>query len=228
MKAQAGVSNVIGEVGWWWAVVVWVPFALYSRPFIVGDFETYRHLTIAALAGRYDVAGLHISNHISTWQVHALAGLVYMLVAPFQLNDTLRAGHAQLHRRMGYVFVGASLILAVSGSTTMLIHSEFQSLGRIFMGFAGALNLLGLALSISAARHKRFQAHRRWMIRSVVMGYTVISARVVLVLLQKILHIGFGVPIVKEADYSIFVAILVSTTIVELYIHKYVSGEKVD
>ncbi|MCO5597192.1 hypothetical protein L7F22_051268 [Adiantum nelumboides] len=219
---------VIGEMGWWWAVGVWVPFAFYSTPFIVNDFQSYRHLTIAALAGRFDVAGLHISNHISTWQLHALSGLVYMLVAPFQFNDGFRAGHAELHRRMGYVFVCASVMLGVSGSTTMLLHSEFGSLGRLFMGSAGALNLLGLAVSISAARQKRFQAHRRWMIRSVVMGYTVISARVALVCLQKILHFGFGVPVVKAADYSILLAVVASTTLVELYIHSYVSGGKAD
>lgn len=222
------VQWVIGEVGWWWAVGMWMPFAFYSMPFIVGEFQAYRHLTIAALAGRYDIAGLHISNHIATWQLHVVTGLAYMLLVPFQFNDSFRVHHAKLHRQMGYVFACASSVLGVTGSTTMLLHSEFGALGRIFMGTAGVLNLLGLAVSIFAAQQKRFQTHRRWMIRSVVMGYTVISARVALVLLQKVLHIGFGVPVVKAADYSIFLAILASTTLVELYIHMYVCEEKVD
>ncbi|KAH7430119.1 hypothetical protein KP509_09G084600 [Ceratopteris richardii] len=221
------LKRFISRAGWYWAVCMWVPFALYSKPFIVGDFAAYRQLTVAALAGRLDVAGNHIADHINTWQAHALSGLLYMFIVPFQFSSFLRVNYPRLHHQIGYVFVCASLILGVTGLTTMLFNSEFGCLGRIFMGIAGVLNLVTLVLSVKAARLKQFRIHQQWMIRCVSMGYTVISARIALVIVRKMLHMSFGVPVVKAADYSVLGSILVSTIFVELYIHVYVRGEKI-
>lgn len=58
-----------GNIAWWIVVSYSVPFSLYTLPFIYGDFEIYRHLTVNALKHKYELAGLHIANHLLTWQV---------------------------------------------------------------------------------------------------------------------------------------------------------------
>ncbi|KAI5057751.1 hypothetical protein GOP47_0027766 [Adiantum capillus-veneris] len=196
------VQSVVEGVGWWWLLGVGIPFAAYSLPFLLGDFNLYKHLTIAALAGRFDIAGLHIVDHVALWQLHSLAGLVFLFVAPYQFSGSFRGRHLKLHRRMGYAFVGVSLFLAVTGSTTMLMHSEFGLLGRTFMGIAAMALLICLVRAVGSARNKQFEAHRRWMIRTTIMGYGVLNSRIVLLVLQK----GLGFPVLSVADLSILIS----------------------
>ncbi|MCO5572417.1 hypothetical protein L7F22_026172 [Adiantum nelumboides] len=218
------VQSVAEGVGWWWLLGVGIPFAAYSLPFVLGDFNLYKHLTIAALAGRFDVAGLHIVDHVALWQLHSLAGLVFLFVAPFQFNASFRARHSRLHRQMGYAFVCVSLFLTVTGSTTMLMHSEFGPLGRSFMFMAAMTLLVCLARAVATARNKQFQAHRCWMIRTTIMGYGVLNSRIVLLVAQK----GLGFPVLSVADYSIAISWLSGVLIVESYIQMYLKEKRVD
>lgn len=74
------------------------------------------------------------------------------------------------HRRLGYVFSLATVILVITGSTTMALDSE---LGPIAIGLSkvmGPLCLVALVISVNAARNKDVQSHRRWMIRSAAIG----------------------------------------------------------
>ncbi|MCO5579350.1 hypothetical protein L7F22_033205 [Adiantum nelumboides] len=214
--SAVSVQSVAEGVGWWWLLGVGIPFAAYSLPFLLGDFNLYKHLTIAAVAGRFDVAGLHIVDHVATWQLHSLAGLVFLFVAPFQFSGSFRARHWRLHRQMGYAFVGVSLVLAVTGSTTMLRHSEFGPPGRAVLLMAATTLLVCLARAVATARNKQFEAHRRWMIRATVTGYGIINSRIVLAALK-----GLGFHVLDVVDYFVAISWLLGAIIVESYIQIY-------
>ncbi|MCO5576769.1 hypothetical protein L7F22_030589 [Adiantum nelumboides] len=188
------VQSVAEGVGWWWLLGVGIPFAAYSLPFLLGEFNLYKHLTIAALAGRFDVAGLHIVDHVAVWQLHSLAGLVFLFVAPFQFNASFRARHSRLHRQMGFMFMAAMTLLVC------------------------------LARAVATARNKQFQAHRRWMIRTTIMGYGVLNSRIVLLVAHK----GLGFPVLSVADYSIPISWLSGVIIIESYIQMYLKEKRVD
>lgn len=58
-----------GSIVWWIVVCYSVPFSLYALVFVSGKFELYKHFTVNASFGNYDLAGLHIARHVRTWQV---------------------------------------------------------------------------------------------------------------------------------------------------------------
>lgn len=108
-------------------------------------------------------------------QVHSLAALLFVLIGPFQFNPSVRNKNPGLHRRLGYVFVMATIVTAVSGATTMPMVSELGPIALTLSRFMGPLTLIDLAISVNAARKKDFQKHRRYMLRSAAIGYVTFS-----------------------------------------------------
>jgi len=126
--------------------------------------------TIAASRGLMDTAGFHIRNNLRTWQVHATAALLFVAIGPFQFNASFRNKHPVLHKRMGYLFALCTVATAVTGGTTLAKATEFGAIVRGFSPFMSVWALISLAISIADARNKRFQSHRRWILRSAAMG----------------------------------------------------------
>jgi hypothetical protein len=58
-----------GSVAWWIVTCYSVLFSLYTLPFVYGDFEIYKHFTLQASLGNYDLAGLTILENLRAWQV---------------------------------------------------------------------------------------------------------------------------------------------------------------
>lgn len=108
-------------------------------------------------------------------QVHSLAALLFVLIGPFQFNPSFRNTNPVLHKRLGYVFVAATIVTAVTGATTMPNVSELGPISLLMSRFMGPLTLIDLAISINAARKKDFQKHRRYMLRSAAIGYVTFS-----------------------------------------------------
>lgn len=107
-------------------------------------------------------------------QVHSLAALLFMLIGPFQFNPSFRNKNPVFHKRLGYVFVMATIVTAVTGATRMANVSELGPIAVLLSRFMGPLTLIDLAISVNAARKKDFQKHRRYMLRSAAIGYVTI------------------------------------------------------
>lgn len=98
-----------------------------------------------------------------------------MLIGPVQFSPSVRNKNPVLHRRLGYVFVGATLVAAVTGATSMANVSELGRIALFMSRIMGPLTVIYLAISVNAARNKDFQKHRRYMLRSAVIGYVKFS-----------------------------------------------------
>lgn len=159
--------RVWGNTAWWIVTIYSVPFALYTLPFIYGDFEIYKWFTIAASRGLMDVAGLNVRDNLRTWQVHATAALLFVAIGPFQFNASFRNKHPVLHKRLGYTFAACTVVTAVSGGTSLMLKAtELGPIAKAVSPFMAVGALVSLAISIASARNKRFQSHRRWILRS--------------------------------------------------------------
>lgn len=163
--------RVWSTTAWWIVVLYSIPFALYTLPFIYGDYEIYKWCTIAAARGVMEGAGEYIRNNLRIWQVHAFAALLFVAIGPFQFNTGFRNKHPVLHKRMGYAFAVCTVVTSVSGGLFMPKVSELGPIALGLSPFMAVGSLLALGIAIVDARNKRFQSHRRWMMRSAAIGY---------------------------------------------------------
>jgi len=214
--AKSG-QRMWGNIAWWIVVCVSVPFGMYTLPFIYGKFEIYKDFTVSAARGDHHLAGLHVLNNLRTWQVHSSAALLFVLIGPFQFNPSFRNKNPVLHRWLGYVFVMATIVTAVSGATTMPKVSELGPIALTLSRFMGPLTLIDLAISVNAARKKDFQKHRRYMLRSAAIGYAVMYTRFLPPLLQPLLKISFDTAL----EYSFVMSWALNIGLLEIYIQTY-------
>ncbi len=109
---------------------------------------------------------------------HILPGVVYLLIAPFQLSRSFRNRNLERHRRLGRVALTAGLLSGVFAIT----FGFFLSFGGLLQASAavafGLWFLASLAIAYAAIRRRDIAAHRRWMIRAFAVGLAVGTIRI--------------------------------------------------
>lgn len=121
----------------------------------------------------------HQQFMVSGWDVpmHFFGGGVALLLAPLQLGTAVRRRWPRLHRLGGGVYIGAVLIGGL-GALSMARHSQ----GPTGLPFA-MLAMLWLTFTALGLRHAiagRFDAHRRWMARSIALTASAVTLRLIL------------------------------------------------
>lgn len=207
-----------GNIAWWIVTIHSVPFAIYTVPFIYGKFEIYRYLTVRASLGDLESAGLHVLNNLRTWQIHAAAALAFVTIGPLQFNPSFRNKFPVAHKRLGYAFAACTVITAVTGGTSMLKATELGPIAVAMTPFMSISTLTALAISINAARNKDFGRHRRWMLRSAAIGYSVMYTRTL-----PVLFAWTSIPPEQAIDYSFPLSVALNCGFAELYIQIYLS-----
>ena len=118
---------------------------------------------------------------------HIIPGVVYLVLAPFQVSRRFRNRHLDLHRKMGRVLVPTGILSGVVG----VIFGFFFSFGGFAEASAsvvfGTWFVIALALAYSYIRAGDTVRHRRWMIRAFAIGLGVGTIRIWVGLFQ-----GFG------------------------------------
>ncbi len=108
---------------------------------------------------------------------HILPGVVYLLLAPFQVSRRFRNRHLGLHRRIGRFLVPIGIVTGVFAIIFGLLY-PFGGLAE-----ASATLVFGVyfvtALSIAYRSIKRgdIVRHRRWMLRAFAIGLGVGTIR---------------------------------------------------
>ncbi|HJQ91131.1 MAG TPA: DUF2306 domain-containing protein [Acidimicrobiia bacterium] len=118
---------------------------------------------------------------------HILPGVVYLILAPFQVSRRFRNRHLDLHRKMGRFLVPIGILSGVMG----VLFGFFFSFGGFVEASAavvfGTWFVIALALAYSYIRAGDTVRHRRWMIRAFAIGLGVGTIRIWVGLFQ-----GFG------------------------------------
>lgn len=109
---------------------------------------------------------------------HILPGLVYLLIAPFQLWRGFRTRDFARHRRLGRVGIVAGIL---SGVFT-IVFGGLMAFGGALEATAsvvfGAWLVVALVSAYRAIRRGDARRHRRWMIRAFAVGVAVGTIRI--------------------------------------------------
>jgi uncharacterized membrane protein len=111
--------------------------------------------------------------------VHIVSGPVVLLNGLVLLSDTVRRRFGRLHRVLGRVQVGVLVLLVLPSAVVMARHT--------FGGWAAGLSFLLLSAATAGcavvgvvhARRRRFDRHRRWMLRSYVLICSAVALRLI-------------------------------------------------
>lgn len=111
--------------------------------------------------------------------VHAGFAVVALVIGPFQFLKGLRARRPRLHRWMGRTYVIACLIAGAAG----LLLAVGATTGPVSTAGFGLLAVLWIFTTTGAwtsAMDRRFDEHRRWMIRSFALTFAAVTLRLYL------------------------------------------------
>jgi uncharacterized membrane protein len=122
--------------------------------------------------------GAAFDRNRATITLHAVGASFALILGPFQFLDRWRARSPRAHRVAGYLYltlgvgVGgmAGLLLAPHSFGGLVSHLGFGSLAVLWL-FTGIMALL-------AARARRFEDHRRWMIRNFALSLAAVTLRI--------------------------------------------------
>lgn len=143
---------------------------------VFGLFES-----VDAAFGVFRVPGLGPIDQLFDYPVwsltHFVPGMLFMMLAPFQLWPSFRNGHRTLHRWNGRALVVSGVFLGVSGAAFMFLIPARPLSERVFMLTFFLAFLFFLLKAFAAARRRDFVRHRAWMIRMFATGLTITTQR---------------------------------------------------
>jgi uncharacterized membrane protein len=123
--------------------------------------------------------------------IHITAGIIALLLGPFQFIRAIRIKYPRTHRLLGKIYLlsvlaggVASLYLSID---KMIIVEKTMTFGTGFVGLAFAW-LLTSGMAWWAVRNKNFVQHREWMIRSYVVTTAFVSFRLLSQILVDDFH----------------------------------------
>ena len=108
--------------------------------------------------------------------VHAGLAATAMLLGPFQFLQPIRTRVPILHRWMGRTYVFACL----GGGFAGLLLSTGSTAGpvaRLGFGLLAVIWLITTSMAWNKAHTRRFEEHRRWMIRSFALTFAAVTLR---------------------------------------------------
>jgi uncharacterized membrane protein len=132
------------------------------------------------LPGAFAPPGIKENPMAYPWLfVHAGLAATAMLLGPFQFLTRLRVTRPRLHRWIGrtYVFAcltggSAGLALAMGSTAGPIARAGFAALAVTW--------LITTGMAWRMALHRRFDDHRRWMIRSFALTFAAVTLRLYL------------------------------------------------
>lgn len=151
----------------------WIALAVLSAAIAI---PSYRYL-----AGLGPVGPNVAANHnLHPWIfAHAAGAATALLVGPAQLLAGLRARRPRLHRWSGRLYVAGCALGGLAGAALALGVSTGPIASAGFLALALAW-LAATGLGFAAARGRRIEAHRRWMIRSFALTFAAVTLRLYL------------------------------------------------
>lgn len=145
---------------------------------------------------------------------HILAGPIALALAPFQLSRSLRRRNRDVHRALGYAYGSAVL---VGGTGALALMPAYLGNAWSAAGFA----LLGIGwigttvIGIGHAMAGNYEAHRRWMLRSVALSFSAVTLRLIMAPLM-----ASGWSVVETYNLTAWAAWVPNLLLVELLIRR--------
>jgi len=108
---------------------------------------------------------------------HGFAGAVCLILGASQFSTRLRQSHARVHRTLGRCYVIGVAVSAPVAIYISMLHNALPE--KIAIVTQASLWLLTTAVAFYCIRHRNFQQHRHWMIRSYAITLIFLTDRVI-------------------------------------------------
>jgi Predicted membrane protein (DUF2306) len=115
--------------------------------------------------------------HFPLLAVHVLTGAIALCLCWLQVWPWLRTTHPRIHRRIGYVYFLAGVVPSGLLSLPVAALSTAGQSLRMSLFTLGVLWLSSTVMGFVAIRARRYDDHRRWMLRNVALTTAIITAR---------------------------------------------------
>lgn len=109
---------------------------------------------------------------------HIFGASLTLLLGPWQFVSALRTKHPALHRAMGRVYLVGGVGLGGLGGLAMAPHAFGGFVSTTGFGLLAALWLVTGAKAVHEARMRRFDEHRRWMVRNFALSFAAVTLRI--------------------------------------------------
>lgn len=111
--------------------------------------------------------------------LHASSAGIALLVGPFQIAEWFRIRRRRLHRVLGWVYVVAVALGAVS-AMVLAPGANFGPIAAFGFFTLAIVWLIATGTALTMAIQHRFENHRRWMLRSYALTAAAITLRILM------------------------------------------------
>ena len=138
---------------------------------------------IAAPVASFANASRH-GGHFATLYVHMLGGTVMLFLGAANLYIGASRSHFSYHKLVGLTYLCGGSIGAVAAMVVVLSHAHKSNPTVIFSNATVSLVTLAVAwlgcagMAYRAARNRRYDSHRQWVIRSYVLAWSFVFCRI--------------------------------------------------
>lgn len=164
---MAHPRTLLAHLRYWIFTALALGVAGYGYAYLYQSFNRFDPFQVKFAAGDWFVP------------LHFFAAATALALAPLQLSARLRRRWARAHRVAGLSYVVAVL---AGGGSGLVLAPQAQGGFPAALGFS-CLALVWIAVTargLGAALAGDFQAHRRWMMRSVALTFAAVTLRLML------------------------------------------------
>lgn len=161
----AGLMGVSRRAGWLLALVLATAVGLFSLRYLLGRVE-------------WAPPDLRPSFQLqpAVFITHAVAASIALLAAPWQILSGVRRRWPATHRNLGRVYA-AGVVVAGLAAFPMAARSFAGPIAGGGFASLAALWLTCTVQGVAAARARRLEDHRRWMLRSLALTFAAVTLR---------------------------------------------------
>jgi uncharacterized membrane protein len=125
-----------------------------------------------------DVYGSYYFPRVFWVFPHIVLGIIATLIGPFQFIPKIRNNYLKVHRKLGRIYIIATVLGGISGMYLAITSSVNlpYSVGLFMLGVTWSTSSIMAFISI---KNRKVDLHKDWMIRSYVITLAFVSFRFV-------------------------------------------------
>ena len=168
-----------------------------TRTWVGWGLMTFMAIGVAAYGAAFIVAGgiervmpqmaYHLPDRLLFAAAHFGVGALVLVLGPFQFVPRIRTKWPVVHRWLGRVYVAGCLVSGVAGFV-LAQNTNAGPVARAGFTLLAVFWIVSTTTAFIKARGRRFDEHRRWMIRSYALTLAAVTLRIYL----PVSMAGFG------------------------------------
>lgn len=144
---------------------------------------------------RHDVAFLaikqqyvHLMHYRFAFFLHVFSALFVLPAGFTQFSDSLRRYYPNIHKRMGWLYILVTLLLAGPSGLIIGMYANGGPFSQLAFCLLAVLWMLFTAAALMRILQKNIPAHKAWMMRSFALALSAITLRAWKYLLVAMFH----------------------------------------